>query len=464
MLQKLREKFKFIHTKTFKLISSFITLSIIWLSCFGWYLYVYEDKNIIELLSWTEKEKDDINYAFNLEWSFENRKNWIVKESWNFSLKDWEIVVKDKWLKQRIKVWDLNISNWEENKSIKNLDVISDNEKIYYFLEKWYEEILNNLWLENNEEIKKSFEAKQYIMIDNSKPLIKALWDLAKNDLMRKIATWLVTSNPEEYFEQNWVNDELKEYIQSDEFLDYIFVEWEYNSVSKKTNLTLNKKICNDYDPVMEKILEQLWEKINLWQTWEECSVWIDQINTILPMFMQIYKQWDVQNWNFTLSIIQWNVADIQVTYKNHKVETWYINIKSPDNSISLNIVGNKDKIVSSLLKINIDIKEWNDYIKINWLITNWTWEININWEIEKIKVNWFITFVDYKLFEYNLTWKWEEYWAKLDIVAKWNLEHWITKASLTYNEEVIAKGTLNYTKDSFHIEWFNENTSFNID
>jgi hypothetical protein len=40
-------------------------------------------------------------------------------------------------------------------------------------------------------------------MIDNSKPLIRVLGDLAKNDLIKKLAISLSTSNPSEYNKQN---------------------------------------------------------------------------------------------------------------------------------------------------------------------------------------------------------------------------------------------------------------------
>ena len=477
MLQKLVEKFRVINTKLkiinsriFRIIASFVLISTVSASFLWGYLYVYEDINVINYISWKDSKKtDELNYEFNISWKFQEKNNWEIISSWSLELNNWEIVTKNKWLKQRIKIWKLKVSNTKENIEIKNLDMISDNEKVYYFLEQWFDKIIEQLPETNTtKQAKEAFNANQYVMIDNSKPLIRVLGDLAKNDLIKKLAISLSTSNPSEYNKQNWVDKELKDFLTSDKLLDYIFLDWEYDSFSKKTPLTINPKICNDYAPVIENIIKEVQENNDLWlgmiwDLWKDCSTSISKINIILPMLMKAYKSWDIKNWNFTLSISQWNIADINVVYKNHKINTWYTYLNNPDNSISLKINWDKDKIISSIFKVDYSIDNKYENSRIKWVITNWTWKITLNSNSMWLITNWNILFKDYKLENYNINSNWWNDFYKIKFTANWNLEAWNINWSVTEWDEETWKIKLNYTKDTFLLDWFNDEAIFKV-
>ena len=136
-------------------------------------------------------ENKIVNYLFGIDWNFEYKNvNW---NSWSgvINIVDGKIYSANKWLNQKISVWELNsntyLNNENQNISIKNLDIVSDNEKVYFFMEKWYDQLISLFWDLSSTwtitDIKNSFDWKKSIMIDNSKQLLET-YDASKGVAM----------------------------------------------------------------------------------------------------------------------------------------------------------------------------------------------------------------------------------------------------------------------------------------
>lgn len=446
------------HSKKLRSILIFLIMcgSILW--SVSWYYYFYKDINILNLIFGNNNDWENYNYLFNIESDYSLEINWDITESWSLDLTDWEFVVKNDWLQERLKIWRLTASYWDEQESIKNLDIVSDNQKVYYFLEEWFTKILENMSLENRTEIEKTFTDKKYVMIDNSKPIIKILWSLAENDLIKEIAIWLATSNPQGYIEQNGLDEKIKEYTTSDNFINYLFKDWVYDETTKKTPLLINDQICNDYSPILERILNELWNSYPVgsfidWETVEWCKNSISQINQFLPMIMQLYKEWDVETWNFKLIISQGNMVDININYKNHIIESWYSNVTVPDNMMTIKVNWDKNWILSSTFKINYEVDNSYEKIKISWEILDWNWKIEISFSDDDVIFEWFINFAEYKLSEYNLNWGWEDFWEKIELNANWNLESWKIDFLVSSDKKELYKIKFDYTNNEFNLD-----------
>ncbi len=463
MLQKLKEKLKNINPRKVKIVTWVIGLFSISLVALGWYLHAAKDITINDIFTGNFfKNTDEINYSININSNFKETKKWETTFTWSIDVKDLEIVAKDNWLKQRISMWELKSQSTNGGILVKNFDAISDNEKVYYFLEKWAEEVIKQLSPKTSDKIKESFDSNKYIMIDNSKPLIRVLWDLAKNDLMKKLAFSLSTSNPGEFNKKHGIDKELKEFLLSDKLLDYFLIGWEYNNKTKKTKLSLNTNICKDYAPVIENIIKEVQESnelgaMMLWDIWEECSTSISKINSLLPMLMEIYAIWDVKNWNFSLHMIQSKLVDIKVVYENHTIKTWYANINNTDNSIALKINGDKDKVLSSLLKIDLKNETPYEQTKISWTITDWTGSIELNSNSMWIITEWVIKFANYKLDNYNLQTNWTSMWYTVKLIASWDLEAWNIEWSVKIWDIESTRLKITYAKDNFFMDYYDQ-------
>jgi len=455
-------------------------------------------------------ENKIVNYLFGIDWNFEYKNvNW---NSWSgvINIVDGKIYSANKWLNQKISVWELNsntyLNNENQNISIKNLDIVSDNEKVYFFMEKWYDQLISLFWDLSSTwtitDIKNSFDWKKSIMIDNSKQLLSVFWELWNNELIKNLIKWSVTSNSDAYYKEKWVYEMLNKYLMSDKFIDYLFIEWIKDENTLKTSLSLNKNVCTDYAPVVLRVLSNLKEQIpynltNLTeiQTIEECNKQITKINQLLPIFLQIYKQWNKENEDYKLVIASWNILDIQIDYKNNIIEKWSLLWKTPDESSYLKITWISSKILSSNIKFNYE----QELIKVTWDIIDWSWSILIKWKNDKINnINWNINFENYKLSKYDIDMSMKV--SKNDImmlVAKWTLESWninifsntvwnFQKLSMVYdflwktynlkyiewyNEDYQNDWVLDFTWDNFDIKWINmminssyENKKFVLD
>lgn len=425
-------------------------------------------KNIFAIL---KGESKDINYEFFLEWNFEEIKWWNVQNSWEINISDGTIISTDWGLKQRLKLWEVNWNinlehyRWTEKKEflIKNFDILSSNEKLYFFIEEWIgslkeffsddENIISNLNISE-----KSFDNWEYIMIDNSKPLLKLFWELAKDAILKEILIGLVTSNPSSYYTQNWIDKKIGKYIMSDKIIDYLFIEWEKDIETDRSTLSLNNNICNDYAPIISELYIELWLvdwvlSID-WMT-QNCNNQIELINGILPMVTQIYKEWDSETGNFTLKIVQWNLLDINIDYKNHYVNTWYASLTSAIEQYDFSINWKNNKVLSSSLKLDID----NSWLVINWEIIDWNWKFIFESELrDEMNIKWEINISKYKIWNYDIAWSWNYMWINSVFDAKWTLIDWIINFKTLDEGGIISKLFFEYDETSFNLDLLFDN------
>ena len=248
-----------------------------------------------------------------MKWDFSTTSKWKIDGSWSIEIQDGEIYSWENWLKQKLSIWSLstniNIEGDEKKLEVKNMDIISNNEKVYLFIEKWFEK-LSELWIKSPiiTIIKNNIEENKYVLINNSKPIFEVLWNLWENELINQLVLWSVTLNPNEYYTNNWVYEKLRESLKNDEIINYMFTNWETNKTTWKIPLILNKNICNDYWPVILNLWKQLKKSVPINidnysndQIIEMCNTSIIEINKILPNLLKIYREWDIQNWNFNI-------------------------------------------------------------------------------------------------------------------------------------------------------------------
>lgn len=477
------EEKKWTNKKFIKYLSFIIILLfILWLSWYAYYWLVVNNKT----------SANELNYQFKLEWNIENL-NWEkVINNFDFKLNDWKILSINNWLHQKLSIWELmwhfkdSENNRDETKSIKNLDILSENENIYFFLENWFDEIKDLLAYtfskkDKLDEINNSFKEWKYIKIDNSKALLELFWDLVNNELIKQILIWATTSNPKEYYKVNWVVEKLREYLKKDDILDYLFVEWEKNEITNKVSLSINENICIDFWPIMANYYKELWTfrwlEIDENYIIDSCKKSISNLNTMLPMFTQIYKQWDIENGNYKFELAWWELININIDYKNHLVDTWNISIKDPGTMIDVKMNWNWDWILSSNIKIKIE----KDWIKIYWEIIDWNWEIKISWKDDNFwyEISWNINFEDYLISKIYIKWNIESIFgiwdllidldsekinANLNFADKNNKESIKINVDITkenkkisvnfFNKKTYTEGEINFDYDNWNLSW----------
>gem|GEM_PF-6269064 len=72
-------------------------------------------------------------------------------------------------------------------------------------------------------------------------------------------------------------------------------------------------------------------------------------------MFIQIYKEGDIKSGNYKFVVSQGITLKLEINYKRNILDTYSLDLKDPKNSVSLALSGDKNKLKSSLLKLNID-------------------------------------------------------------------------------------------------------------
>lgn len=435
----------------------------------AWYAYHVGTKNtstdatiIKKIQTWIQKtvewKNDDVNYSFFVKWNVEIIDNWDVVDSWKIDIIDGKILSTHKGLQQRVQLWsvDVNVNskNNEENYSLKNLDLVSNNEKVYFFLEEgmdMYTNLMKDIQIPSqlHSKIEPIFKSGSYVMVDNAKPLLNIFGNLTENELMRELLIGLATSNPQAYYQSNWTDQKIAEYLSSDEILNYIFSEGETNTVTNQTPLSLNTAICNDYAPVVLRFVNDFYASVGIdmgSMSPEEmipiCEQQIVTVNTYLPMILQISKEGDIINWNYSFIMAQWNMFSTKISYKNNVLDTWYTSIQDPKQQFSGTINGDKKWVLSSNLKINFETPEWT----LSGSIIDWTWKISIQWEQEDIyKIDWIIEFQKYIVTNYDITWNMDQFWTTIDLIAKWNLKKGDIKYSIKQWEQELIKLALDY-------------------
>ncbi|MBS8122465.1 hypothetical protein [Candidatus Vampirococcus lugosii] len=160
-------------------------------------------KDIINNISFNKNEKSDNSINLKADVNFDLNSS-IDNFEISFSGSDLGILSMDNGLKQRLSANNLSFilkdGFGEEKVEISNLDLISNEESVYYKFgeSEFLEEIFGNT--NNNDD---------YTKIDNSKFIIQMIGDLANNDLIVGLIKGLVSSNPNAYFEKYGIDEEL---------------------------------------------------------------------------------------------------------------------------------------------------------------------------------------------------------------------------------------------------------------
>ena len=361
------------------------------------------------LIKKEQKEKKDYFQSwFKLKAFLKNDK-----EKKELIIKNWKIIIKEKWLKTRIEAPNVNFiyNSWSitQNFSFKDLDIIINNQK--YFIYFSWENIFSFLQKINpyfpkfNENFEKILLKEKYVLINPSKAISEKYF----NNNWNIFLDGLFSLNPKYFFEKN----NIKNTFLSDFLIKYFLKETWINKETNKNFLILNNNFCNNF----YKLLQIKKEK---------CIEYNNQTNSFLETFTQFYKIWDKKNYIFTAIFL--NILKVEENYKNNILTNWNFLFNS-EEKIIFNFEWEKTKIKNSLVKINISDEEKN----INWEIKNWSWAIDFSWKIFDLNnFSWEILAKNKNIL-YDF--KWENKEKKLFLKASWN--YWSWNILLTKNNKV---------------------------
>ncbi len=354
------------------------------------------------------KKAWDFNYDFKFNWKLEVfDEDGKVMWSGGLSLWEWKIYSSSNALKQRLTLKDLEVmESGREVFKLDSIDMVSDYFKNYFNFESAQKKALlkklENLNYPLAREVASSLSNSwTYVMVDNEKAVLKTIWDLSKNEVIKNLFLASGLSNPTAYLEETWTLEKLEKELKTDKILDYLFKNnWEAVKENWKTKqaLILNDKVCVDYLPFVNNLFSQIskvsWDANPLWR-WlklEDCKQSLTDANSVLQFAMKIYKIWDLEKWNYDFVVSMWDVYESKITYESHNLKTWSIKSESPNKKdFSLNISWDASSVKNSLLKIDMENKFLWIYVK--WEIKNGVWDIKIdskdkeNWAFGNIKV-----------------------------------------------------------------------------
>lgn len=410
-----------------------------------------------------EKEKD-ISYKLNIDWDFLYTKDWNIENDVKMDLKNMYIWSIDNWLKQRIKLDSLNLSylnqeKKEDNFYLENLDLISDNEKVYFY-SSWSLEndFLNDLFSESLfEKIKKLSKQNKYTMIDNSNPILDFVWDLQKDENIKEIIKAFSTSSPKDYLKLNWYYQKFIDIFSSDKILDKLFSPSDKNNLASSwdiENLEFNQDSCFYITPFFKNLLSDLDDSsrnmIRLLMSGfdftdkESCESSIENLNKLSWEDLKIYKKWDIKNGNYSFVLEFWKSFSFEITYSSHKLDFWNIIISSDVNNFYINIKWDLENILDSEIRLNTNLA----FFIIEWSLKNGNWKFILKFTSDIENESSFIEFENYKIVRYNLSSKKSDY-SSFEISWKWN-----TSSGSILFDNTDSVFEFNYDEDMFYMKY----------
>jgi hypothetical protein len=471
-------------------LSAVVILGAIW----GYTYYVgnsiQSDTWVVDkLLTWVSNSienisEEDISFhnAFDINGQLKVTQNEEEIFSWKVWLVWVELYANDTALKQRISAdnifFESNIKGESEIFDYNDLDIIAHEENLYLSIWKWWDKLFSYLewifegnWYKNTQDINTTTKLLKnisevisqwkYAHINNGTPIKKVFENLSENTWMPQLFIAMVTSNPNEYLEKNKIYDEIKKELYNDKWIDSLFILSENQIHPDKQTYLLNKGMCKNITPVILEVMKQS-GKLEEWDAGKllgECEKNITGINPILSMFTQIYKEGDIEQWNYDFVIAQWNAIDLKATYRNHILQTWKIFIQEPqNNTILLSLSWDKFWVKESIFKVLVK-EEWTD---ISGEVINGSGEINIDTNNNGLKIKGELKFQDYKLVNIDIVGDSEIMWINSTFAAKWNYLLWnINFLTKSQNKEV-AKLELDYTNNSYKLDFESINLDVN--
>ncbi|MDQ7023376.1 MAG: hypothetical protein Q9M97_07785 [Candidatus Gracilibacteria bacterium] len=352
------------------------------------------------------------------------------------SLKNASIITENSGLNQRLELEniDLNIIG-EDNINYKNIDIVSDNENLYLKgdfgdLEGISEKILSVL------------KEGKYAKIDNSKPILEIIGNFKNNELIKELIIGMTTSNPEAYYTDNKTMEKSSETLKTDYLINFVFKDGEYNETTKKTSLVFNEKLCT-LTPVITKSLGEIYPMFRKELSKEECVEALKGANQFLS-FVNIYKEGDSKAGSYKFVINQGSALDISVDYKNHIIDTWALSLSEPTGKIIIRANGNTEKVLSSLVKINIE----ENGIKAIGEIKDGEGKIVISTEDNsQFELNGFLELAGYRLKSYELNGNTKN--GDIKLASKANLEE--GELSIIYGKDYNLN--INYKDNVYNLD-----------
>lgn len=350
------------------------------------------------------------------------------------------VLSQNKGLYQRITADNFSLSYNNKNNYLENLDIISHDTKNYFYAEK-----IENIFSNKLETYKNILNAWDYIFVDNKNIIENTFENLDKNNIFLQMLIASSTANPEEYLEKNNFKYLLLQTIYSDDWIEYLFQKSEN---SEENLYEFSPNICND----LEKISQNT-SKNNFSLTKNQCEKSISQLNFIISWGLNISKKWDISAGNYTFEISWDKIVNISAEYKKNILQNW--SIYYSQNDILVDIQGNKNKIISS--NITIDIQESPDDF-ISGKIVNGSGKITIKTNNDISKIDGEIIFENYKLFQYDFTGNKKSSGSEFVFSGKWN-DH---SGELSFEEKMSEKSlweiSLKYNRLNHNFSLTSEN------
>ncbi len=366
--------------------------------------------------------------AFDIQGTLEINRSDALIFSWSMDVKNINILSQNQALQQRISADEISIETNNSQQNIVWLDIISQNTKNYFYAKK-----LENIISQPFEKYKNILDSWKYIFVDNSKTIENTFENFDKNNIFIQMLIAWSTANPEKYMEINKFKSLFLQQLYRDDWIEYLFQKSEN---SQENLYKISQNICNDIEKISQNISEN-----NFSVTKNQCENTINQLNFIVSSGLNISKKWDIAAGNYTFEISGDDILKIQAEYKKNILQDWSINYSQ--NDILVDIQGNKNKIISSNIDINIQ-KSPDDFITGN--IVNGSGKITIKTNNNISKIQGEIIFENYTLFQYVFdgikkssrsefvfSWKWNDHSGELFFEEK-TAEKSLWEISLKYN------------------------------
>ncbi len=350
------------------------------------------------------------------------------------------VLSQNKGLYQRVTADNFSVSYNNKNNYLENLDIISHDTKNYFYAEK-----IENIFSNKLETYKNILNAWDYIFVDNKKIIENTFENLDKNNIFLQMLIASSTANPEEYLEKNNFKYLLLQTIYSDDWIEYLFQKSEN---SEENLYEFSPNICNHLENISQNT-----SKNNFSLTKNQCEKSISQLNFIISWGLNISKKWDISAGNYTFEISWDKIVNISAEYKKNILQNW--SIYYSQNDILVDIQGNKNKIISSNITINVQ-ESPDDFISGK--IVNGSGKITIKTNNNISKIDGEIIFENYKLFQYDFTGNKKSSGSEFVFSGKWN-DH---SGELSFEEKTSEKSlweiSLKYNRLNHNFSLTSEN------
>lgn len=406
--------------------------------------------------------------GFDIDSHIEIKQEKSILLDSKLAIKNAQIYADKTGLEQSISADSIILNNNIQGKSkeyiLDNLDIITQNENIYISAGKWLQNFSKLFWLTEKsnqifEKISTINSAGKYAHISNAQPIQEVFSDFEPDHVIIQLITAFTTSNSKKYFENNNLWNLLKQKIYNDKWIEYFFEKNEKISDDSTYHYILNKEMCGEVTPFLELLpISQSWAINNTWSPQQDCERYIKDINPFIALVSQIYKQGDIEAWNYDFVISQGSQIDIRFKYSNHILQNWNIFIQNPENTVKISILWDKFGIKES----QVDIDYTKNKSVITWNIVNGTWDISINIDEKNNQTTGSIILQNYLLVDMDVKARGETEKWDMRFLAQWDYKSGKIDYSVKASWEIIDAINIKYTDKNYKIDYVTPDVSFN--